>query len=319
VLRDPGPIEVVAINDVIPLDEIEYLLRFDSVHPAPPREIRSGEGWLTVDGRRVQVLAERDPAALPWGDLGVEVVVEATGVFEDRSGMEKHLSAGAKRVLLTAPAKKDGADVTVCYGVNEGDFDPARHRLVSNASCTTNCLAPVARALDEAFGLEWGLMSTVHAYTGSQALVDRADKDLRRGRAAALNIVPTTTGAARAIGLVLPHLAGKIDGLAYRVPVPTGSVTDLVFESREPLSRDAIHEAFAAAAADASYRDVLAISHFPLVSSDIVGDPHSAIVDATSTLVMGGTRAKVVAWYDNEWGYAARVKDMVAHIAGAAE
>jgi glyceraldehyde 3-phosphate dehydrogenase len=314
VLQAPGALELVAINDLIPLDEVEYLLRFDSVHRAPPTTITSGPGWMRVDGQEVKVFREKDPARLPWGELGVDVVVEATGVFEDREGMSKHLAAGARKVLLTAPAKGDGADVTVCYGVNEAAYDPAAHHLVSNASCTTNCLAPVVRVLDEAFGFEWGLMSTVHAYTGSQALVDRADKDARRGRAAALNIVPTSTGAAKAIGRVLPHLAGRIDGLAYRVPVPTGSVTDLVCETRQPLTVELVHAAFAAAEADPSYHGVLSLSRFELVSSDIVGTPQSAIVDATSTLVMGMRRAKVVAWYDNEWGYAARVKDMAGYI-----
>jgi glyceraldehyde 3-phosphate dehydrogenase len=311
VLRDPGDIEVVAINDTFPLPEVEYLLRFDSVHHEPTAEIASGEGWLRVNGRVIQVLQVRDPAQLPWRDLGIDIVVEATGVFEDRAGMEKHRQAGALKVLLTAPAKADGADVTLCYGVNEAAYDPARHHLVSNASCTTNCLAPVARALDAAFGLEWGLMSTVHAYTGTQALVDRADKDLRRGRAAALNIVPSSTGAARAIGLVLPHLKGRLDGMSFRVPVPTGSVIDLVFETRAPFTADSLHAAFEAAERDPSYHGVLTVTRFPLVSSDIIGRPDSAIVDTTSTLVMGDRRGKVVAFYDNEWGYACRVTDVV--------
>jgi glyceraldehyde 3-phosphate dehydrogenase len=314
VLHAPGPLEVVAINDLIPLDELEYLLKYDSVHRAPPAEVSSGPGWLKADGAEVKVSNERDPARLPWRDLAVDVVVEATGVFEDREGMSKHLAAGAHKVVLTSPAKKDGADVTLCYGVNEASYDPVVHHLVSNASCTTNCLAPMLRVLDEAFGVEWGLMSTVHAYTGSQALVDRADKDMRRGRAAALNIVPTSTGAARAIGLVLPHLKGKVDGLAIRVPVPDGSITDLVVETREPLSVEAIHAAFDAAAADPSYHHVLAVSRDPLVSGDIVGTPYSCLLDATSTLTMGDRRAKVLGWYDNEWGYAARVKDLVTYI-----
>jgi glyceraldehyde 3-phosphate dehydrogenase len=301
----------VAINDIFPLAELEYLLRFDSVHHEPAAEIASGPGWLRVNGREIRVLQEREPARLPWGELGIDVVVEATGVFEDRDGMAKHRAAGARKVLLTAPAKADGADVTLCYGVNEAAYDPAAHQLVSNASCATNCLAPVARVLDEAFGLEWGLMSTVHAYTGSQALVDRADKDLRRGRAAALNIVPSSTGAARAIGLVLPHLKGRLDGMSFRVPVPTGSVIDLVFETRAPFTPDSLHGAFDAAERDPSYRGVLTISRFPLVSSDIIGRPQSAIVDATSTIVMGDRRGKVVAFYDNEWGYASRVVDVV--------
>jgi glyceraldehyde 3-phosphate dehydrogenase len=311
VLKDPRGIEVVAVNDVVPLEEIAYLLRFDSVHPGPPVAISSGAGWMKVNGEQVAVLQERDPAKLPWRDLGVEIVVESSGVFEDREGMGKHLAAGARKVVLTAPAKKDGADVTVCIGVNERAYDAAAHTLISNASCTTNCLAPVVRAIDEAFGLAWGLMSTVHAYTGSQALVDKADKDMRRGRAAALNIVPSTTGAARAIGLVLPHLAGKIDGLAYRVPVPDGSIVDLVFQTAQPFTRDTLHSAFSAAAEDPTYRGVLAITTDALVSSDIIGTDHSAIVDATSTIVLDDHTAKVLAWYDNEWGYACRVRDLV--------
>jgi glyceraldehyde 3-phosphate dehydrogenase len=246
----------------------------------------------------------------------VDVVVEASGAFEDREGMEKHLVAGAERVVLTAPAKNDGADITVCMGVNDEQLDLLRHRLISNASCTTNCLAPVARAVDEAFGLKWGLVTTVHAYTGSQAVVDSAKKSMRRGRAAALNIVPTSTGAARAIGLVLPHLAGRIDGLAFRVPVPDGSIIDLVFETERTFDRDGLHAALRRAAADASYKGVLAVTDEELVSSDIVGTAQSAIVDATSTITLGDHRAKLVAWYDHEWGYACRVRDLVELISG---
>lgn len=313
-LHRPDGVEVVAINDIVALDQIAYLLRYDSVHQTPRPAITSGPGWLRVDDHEVKVFAERDPARLPWADLGVDIAVEATGVFEDREGMEKHRAAGARKVILTAPAKKDGADVTVCMGVNHAAYDPAAHHLISNASCTTNALAPLVRALDEAFGVEWGLMSTVHAYTGSQALVDRADKDLRRGRAAALNIVPTSTGAARAIGLVLPRLKGRIDGMAYRVPVPDGSVVDLTFGAREPFSRDALHATVRAAAADPSYLGVLDYTEDALVSSDILGRPHSSIFDATSTLVMGDRTAKVLAWYDNEFGYACRVHDLVVWV-----
>ena len=316
VLRDPSGIQVVAINDLASLDQIEYLLRYDSVHPAPPADIRSGPGWMQVDGTEVRIFGVRDPAALPWKDLEVDIVVEATGVFESREGMAKHLEAGAKKVVLTSPAKDGGADLTVCMGVNHTRYDPQAHHLISNASCTTNCLAPVVRVIDETLGLSWGLMSTVHAYTGTQALVDKADRDMRRGRAAALNIVPSSTGAARAIGEVLGHLKGKIDGLAYRVPVPDGSITDLVFQTEQPFTRDSLHDLFDRAAADPSYCGVLATSRAPLVSSDILGDPHSAIVDITSTLVLGDRTAKVLAWYDNEWGYACRVRDLVAMVGG---
>jgi len=313
--RPSTPVQVVAVNDVVPLDTISYLLRRDSVHQGSPTEVESGPGWVRVGGREIQVLREREPERLPWGDLGVDVVVEATGVFEDRDGMSRHLAAGARRVVLTAPAGEGGADVTVCVGVNDAALDPERHRLISNASCTTNCLAPVLRALDEAFGVDWGLVSTVHAYTGSQALVDAANRNPARGRAAALNIVPTSTGAARAIGLVLPHLAGRVDGMAYRVPVPDGSVIDLVVGTKGAVTVDAIHAALRAAAADPSYRGVLAVADEPLVSTDIIGDPRSAVVDAPSTMVQGDRRAKVVAWYDNEWGYASRVVDLLERLA----
>ncbi|MEO8084811.1 MAG: type I glyceraldehyde-3-phosphate dehydrogenase, partial [Ardenticatenales bacterium] len=316
-LSDDRGIEIVAINDLAPLDHLTYTLRYDSVHPVPPKDIASGDGWLRADGHTIQALQVRDPAQLPWGDLGIDVVIEATGVFETRDGMAKHLAAGAKRVVLTAPAKDDGADVTVCMGVNEGMYDPSQHRLISNASCTTNCLAPVLRAVDAAFGIEWAMVSTIHAYTGSQALIDVSAKG-RRGRAAALNIVPTSTGAAKAIGLVLPGLAGKVDGMAYRVPVPDGSVIDVVCQLDRATTVEALNEAFRAAAGDTSYRGVLAVTADEIVSSDIIGRAESAIVDLPSTMVMGGESciAKVVAWYDNEWGYAARVMDIVAYIGG---
>lgn len=315
-LHDDRGVEIVAINDLAPLDQLAYTLRYDSVHPAPPRDIASGDGWLRADDRTIQALCVRDPAQLPWADLGIDIVVEATGVFEARDGMAKHLAAGAKRVVLTAPAKDDGADVTVCMGVNEGMVDPARHRLISNASCTTNCLAPVLRAVDAACGIEWAMVSTIHAYTGSQALIDVSAKG-RRGRAAALNIVPTSTGAAKAIGLVLPRLAGKVDGMAYRVPVPDGSVIDVVCQLERATTVAALNDAFRAAAADPSYRGVLAVTDDEIVSSDIIGRAESAIVDLPSTMVMGGEGrvVKVVAWYDNEWGYAARVMDLVAFLA----
>jgi glyceraldehyde 3-phosphate dehydrogenase len=317
-LDKPDGVEVVAINDLSDLAQLSYLLRYDSVHHAPAPKLASGPGWLRVDGHQVAVFQERDPALLPWSKLGVDIVVESTGVFEHREGMAKHLQAGARKVILTAPAKADGADVTLCLGVNQDQYRPEEHHLISNASCTTNCLAPLVRALDEAFGLRWGLMSTVHAYTGSQALVDRGDKDLRRGRAAALNVVPTSTGAARAIGLVLPHLKGRIDGMAYRVPVPAGSVVDLTFQSERPLSAEAIHQAMRAAAEDPSYRGVLAYNEDPIVSSDIVGTPWSCVFDATTTLVLDAHTAKVLAWYDNEYGYARRVHDLVVLVGGGA-
>jgi glyceraldehyde 3-phosphate dehydrogenase len=313
----PSGFEIVAINDIVDLSQITYLLRHDSVHSRPPRQIEPADGGLLVDGNVIRVLREKDPTDLPWADMDIDVVVESSGAFADRDGMSKHIVAGARRVVLTAPAKGDGADVTVCVGVNDRALDLGQHRLISNASCTTNCLAPVARAVDEAFGLQWGLVTTVHAYTGSQSVVDSAQKNMRRGRAAALNIVPTTTGAARAIGLVLPHLAGKIDGMAFRVPVPAGSVIDLVFETRQPFDAESLHRALEAAASDPTYRGVLAVTNEELVSSDIIGTEQSAIVDATSTLTLGDRRGKLVAWYDNEWGYACRVRDLVGLVAAA--
>jgi glyceraldehyde 3-phosphate dehydrogenase len=314
-LAQPADFEVVAINDVITQEQIAYLLRYDSVHACPAVDFSAVAEGLQVGGRLVRVLSEKNPTDLPWSAMGVDVVVESTGVFEDRDGMARHIAAGARYVVLTAPAGKGGADVTVCMGVNDAALDLARHRLISNASCTTNCLAPVARALDESFGISWGLMSTVHAYTGTQSLIDAAQRGMRRGRAAAVNIVPTSTGAARAIALVLPQLEGKMDGLAFRVPVPDGSVLDLTFESARPFSKESLHAALRAAAADPSYRGVLDTTAEELVSSDILGSPKSAIVDETSTVVLDERRAKVVAWYDNEWGYACRVRDLVAEMA----
>jgi glyceraldehyde-3-phosphate dehydrogenase type I len=312
---DPDGVEVVAINDIVPLDQLSYLLRYDSVHQRPKPKIESGEGWMKVDGKTVKVFDARDPATLPWADLDVDIVVECTGFFRDRPGLSKHLEAGAKKVILSAPAKNDGADVTICMGVNDGTYDAASHTLISNASCTTNALAPVARALDEAFGLEWGVLSTIHAYTGSQALIDRANKMPRRGRAAAVNIVPTSTGAAAAIGQVLPHLDGRMKGMAFRVPVPDGSVVDLTFETREPFGDEAgLHAALQAAAADPSYMGVLHYNTYPIVSTDIIGSPFSSIFDATSSIIIDERRAKVLAWYDNEYGYARRVHDLVVMV-----
>lgn len=314
ILAERKGIDIVAINDIVSLEEIEYLLRTDSVHICPRNHIEAGPGWLRIDDEEAKVFQEKDPADLPWRDLEVDIVIESSGVFRRREDMQKHLRAGARKVVLTSSAKGDGADVTLCMGVNDGDYDASRHDLISNASCTTNCLAPVVRAIDERFGLQWGLMSTVHAYTGSQELVDAANKNTRRGRAAALNIVPTTTGAAQAIGLVLPHLDGKIDGMAFRVPVPDGSIVDLVFESREAMTRESLHDAFRQAAAEPSYRGVLGLTEQAYVSTDIIDSDYSALVDAGSTILLDPHHAKVLAWYDNEWGYACRVRDVVAMV-----
>jgi glyceraldehyde 3-phosphate dehydrogenase len=311
ILGKPGDIDVVAINDVVPLDQLEYLLLTDTVHLCPDNKIESGPGWLRIDGKELAVYGEPDPAQLPWDNLGVDVVVESSGAFRHRDGMVKHLEAGASKVVLTAPAKGGGADVTVCMGVNHDMYEPECHHLISNASCTTNCLAPVVRAIDEAFGLRWGLMSTIHAVTGSQALLDAANKKKRRGRSAAWNIVPTTTGAAAATATVLPHLDGKIDGMAFRVPVPDGSIVDLVFETDEPITAQSLHDTFSEAADDPTYLGVLGISEHEYVSSDIIGCELSALVDTASTLVLDNHHAKVAAWYDNEWGYACRVRDLV--------
>jgi glyceraldehyde 3-phosphate dehydrogenase len=310
-LTEDSAYEVVAVNDILSLDQITYLLRYDSVHRPAPAAVSATPDGFSVAGRPVRVFQESDPVRLPWRDLNIDVVVECTGVFRDRAGLSKHLAAGARRVVLTAPAKAaSDVDITVCVGVNDALLQ-SEHALISNASCTTNCLAPVVRAIREAFGWRWGLMTTVHAYTGSQAVLDAAQKRMRRGRAAALNIVPTSTGAAKAIDLVLPDIAGTLDGMAFRVPVPDGSVVDLVFESERPFTVASLHAAFASAAQDPSYRGVLAVTEDEVVSSDIIGTRYSALVDATSTLVQGDRRAKVVAWYDNEWGYAARVRDLV--------
>ena len=313
-------VEIVAINDIVPLDQIAYLLRYDTVHRdrSPGRSIESSNGELTVDGHMIRVFQEHEPEALPWADLGIDVVVECTGVFRDRDGLERHLAAGARRVVLSAPAKAaSDVDITMCMGVNDGDFEPEHHMLISNASCTTNCLAPVARAIDEAFGIEWAAMSTIHAYTGSQALIDQANKNHRRGRAAAQNIVPTTTGAAKAIGLVLPGLEGRIEGMAFRVPVPDGSAIDLVARTRDPLDTGELHAVLAAAADDPSYRGVLGVTDEPIVSSDVLGTQWSALIDLEMSHAFADRAVKLVAWYDNEWGYSRRVVDVLGMIAGA--
>ena len=300
-------IEIVAINDLFGADQLAYLLQYDTVMGAYPRPVRFEGKALCVGEHRVALTGERDPGAIPWKEHGVSVVVESTGAFRRRADLEKHLSAGADKVLLTVPAK-DEIDATIVIGVNDDTLRPG-DRIVSNASCTTNCLAPVAKILDDAFGIEEGLMSTIHAYTNDQRLADVAHKDLRRSRAAALNIIPTSTGAARAVGKVLPHLKGRIDGIAMRVPVPDGSIVELVCRLRKTPGRDELN----AAVRDAARGKLGAIveySEAPLVSSDIVGNPHSAIFDSLSTRAGGGF-ARVLAWYDNEWGYSQRVADAI--------
>ena len=310
-LPRPG-LEVAAINDLYDNAQLAYLLKYDTVMGIFPGQVAGGADSLTVDGRSIAMTKEKDPARIPWGRLGVDVVVEATGVFRTREALEAHLSAGAGRVVLTVPAK-DEIDAMIVMGVNDETLRP-EHRLVSNASCTTNCLAPIAKILDEAFGVEEGLMTTVHAYTNDQRLADVPHKDLRRSRAAAANIIPTTTGAARAVGKVLPGLRGRLDGMAMRVPVPDGSVVDLTCRLRRPVTAAQVNAAVRAAAAGPLERYV-EYSEVPLVSSDIVGNPHSSIFDALSTGASGDEYAKVVAWYDNEWGYSNRVVDLIERLA----
>jgi glyceraldehyde 3-phosphate dehydrogenase len=305
--------EVVAINDVMDTGTLALLLRHDSVFGRFPAEIAAGDSTLTVDGREISVFSKADPADLPWGELEIDVVIESTGRFRDRDAAGKHLKAGARRVIVSAPAKKP--DVTVALGVNfEQAYDPERHRIISNASCTTNCLAPVAQVLHEAVGIRHGLMTSIHAYTSDQRLQDAPHKDLRRARAAAINLVPTSTGAATALGLVVPELAGKLHGYAMRVPIPTGSVVDLTVEAERPTSADEVNDVFMRRADRDALEGILAYSEDPIVSSDIVGSPYSAIFDAGFTSVIDETSVKVLAWYDNEWGYATRLAELAERV-----
>jgi len=308
-LQEQGAdIQVVAVNDLTSPATLAHLLKYDSILGRLGQEVKASADEITVGGTTIKVLAERDPAKLPWGELGADVVVESTGLFTDATKAKAHLAGGAKKVIISAPAKNE--DVTVVLGVNHTDYDPAKHAIISNASCTTNCLAPVAKVLHEAIGIESGLMNTIHAYTQDQNLQDGPHKDLRRSRAAALNIVPTSTGAAKAIGLVLPQLKGKLDGFSLRVPTPTGSVTDLTFTASRPTSVEEVNAAVKTAA-EGPLKGILAYTEDPIVSSDIVTDPHSSIFDAGVTKVIGGTTVKVLSWYDNEWGYSNRLVDLV--------
>ena len=308
ILSDRPDIQVVAVNDLYDNQQLAYLLRFDTVMGVFPKEVRADEEALYVGDERILMTAERDPEQLPWGDLGVDIVVESSGVFRHRAKLEKHLAAGAGKVVLTVPPK-DEIDALVVLGVNEEAVKP-EHRLVSNASCTTNCLAPLAKVLNASFGIEKGFMTSVHAYTNDQRLADVPHKNLRRSRAAAENVIPTTTGAARAVGKVLPHLNGKLDGMAIRVPVPDGSIVDLACRLREQPSRDEINQAVATAAAGPLAR-IVEYSEAALVSSDIIGNPHSSIFDSLSTVSTADGWARVVSWYDNEWGYSNRVVDLI--------
>jgi len=306
-------IDFVAVNDLVDTATMGNLLKYDSILGRFPGKVEVGEKALSIDGVELKVLAERDPAALPWGDLGVDVVIESTGFFTKREDAAKHLAAGAKKVIISAPATEP--DVTVALGVNFDEaYDKASHDVISNASCTTNCLAPLAKVLHESFGIEQGLMTTIHAYTADQRLQDMPHKDPRRSRAAALNLIPTTTGAAKAVGLVLPELNGKLNGFSMRAPVPTGSAVDLVFTTANPLTPDEINAALKAAA-EGPLKGILDYTEDPIVSTDIVGDPHSSIVDGKSTMVIGdGRMAKVIAWYDNEWGYSNRCVELAGKV-----
>jgi glyceraldehyde 3-phosphate dehydrogenase len=301
-------VELVAANDLGDVKTMAHLLKYDSILGRFPGAVEVTDGGITVDGKQIKILAERDPANLPWGELGVDVVIESTGFFTKAADARKHIAAGAKKVIISAPATDE--DVTIVMGVNDGAYDPAKHAIISNASCTTNCLGPLAKVLNDAFGIERGLMTTIHAYTQDQNLQDGPHKDLRRARAAAINIVPTSTGAAKAIGLVLPELKGKLDGYALRVPVPTGSATDLTVTTSQDTSVDEVLAAYRAAA-DGPFKGILTYTDAPIVSSDIVTDPASCIFDAGLTKVIGN-QVKVVGWYDNEWGYSNRLVDLTA-------
>src|SRR4051812_18734318 len=305
-------VEWVAVNDITDTETLAHLLKYDSVYGPFPGEVEaSGEG-LTVGGKPLKVLAEKDPAALPWGDLGVDVVIESTGFFTAREDAAKHLQAGAKKVIISAPAK--GEDITVALGVNFDQYDPEQHHVISNASCTTNCLAPFAKVAHEAIGIKHGLMTTIHAYTADQRLVDAPHSDLRRARAAALNLIPTSTGAAKAVGLVLPELNGKLHGFSIRAPVPTGSVVDLTFEAERETSVEEVNAAFKAQADTGDLAGILRYNEDPIVSTDIVKSPFSSIVDGPLTAVLDGTLVKVVSWYDNEWGYSNRIVDVAQRV-----
>ena len=304
--RAKGEVEIVAVNDLTDARTLAYLLKYDSVFGVYPGTVEHVGDAIVVDGTPVRVMAERDPADLAWGDMGVDIVVESTGFFTARPDAAKHLAGGAKKVIISAPAKDP--DITIVMGVNDDQYDPATQDVISNASCTTNCLAPVAKVLDDAFGLEQGFMTTCHAYTNDQRILDLPHSDLRRARAAALSIIPTSTGAARAIGEVLPHLKGKLDGIALRVPTPDGSVVDLVADLKGTPGADEINQALKEAA-DGPMKGILGYCDDPMVSRDIIGDPHSSMVDTALTMTMGN-QAKVISWYDNEWGYSCRVVDL---------
>ena len=304
--------DFVGINDLGDAATMAHLLKYDSVHGRYPGDVQVGEDGLVVDGDVLRFFAERDPADLPWKKVGAEIVIESTGIFTARDKAAAHLAAGARKVIISAPAK--GEDLTVVLGVNDDAYDPVTHDVISNASCTTNCVAPMAKVIDDAFGIQQGFMTTVHAYTNDQSILDLPHSDLRRARAAAINIIPTSTGAAKATGLVLPHLQGKLDGMSLRVPVPDGSVTDLVAVVGREVSVDEVNAAFATAAAEGPLAGMLVYTDDPIVSTDIVGSPASCTFDSASTMVMGNV-VKAIGWYDNEWGYSNRLVDLASLVA----
>ena len=310
-LEGGAEFEIVAFNDLGDVPTMAHLLRHDSVLGPFQGEVHAESGSIVVDGKELKGLAERDPANLPWGELGVDVVIESTGFFTDRASAQKHLDAGARKVIISAPATEP--DITLVLGVNDDQYDPDRHAIISNASCTTNCVAPMAKVLDESFGIERGYMTTIHAYTNDQQVLDLPHRDLRRAHAAAINLIPTTTGAARAIGLVLPHLKGKVDGISVRAPVATGSITDFVVELRAEVTAESVNAAFADAARIGPLSPYLAYSSEPLVSTAIVHSPASCTFDSDLTMA-NGTSAKVFGWYDNEWGYSCRLVDLVGKV-----
>jgi len=310
--RHPHDLEVVAVNDLTDTRTNAHLLKYDSTYGRFPGEVEAKEDSLIVNGHTIKVISQRDPAQIPWSDLGVELVIESTGFFTDADKAAAHLRGGAKKVIISAPAK--GEDLTMVLGVNEHMYDPAKHNIISNASCTTNCLAPAAKVLNDAFGIERGLMNTIHSYTNDQRILDQVHKDLRRARTAGANIIPTSTGAARALALVIPELKGRFDGMSLRVPTVTVSVVDFVANVRKEASKDAVNAAFKEAAAG-QLKGILDYTEEPLVSTDFRGDTHSSIIDGLSTMVTGGNMVKVIAWYDNEWGYSCRVADLAYFIA----
>ncbi|TMB81904.1 MAG: type I glyceraldehyde-3-phosphate dehydrogenase [Chloroflexi bacterium] len=310
--RHPRDLEVVALNDITDTRTNAHLLKYDSTYGHFPGEVEATADTLIVNGHKVKVISQRDPGQIPWGDLGVELVIESTGLFTDAEKAAAHLRGGAKKVIISAPAK--GEDLTMVLGVNDDMYDPAKHNIISNASCTTNCLAPAAKVLNDNFGIERGLMNTIHSYTNDQRILDQVHKDLRRARTAGSNIIPTTTGAARALSLVIPELKGRFDGMSLRVPTVTVSVVDFVANVRKEATKESINDAYKEAAAG-PLNGILGVTEEPLVSMDFRGDPRSAIIDGLSTMVTGGNMVKVIAWYDNEWGYSCRCADLANFIA----